>query len=507
MAIIMGTCKKNSKKLAMNPRRLVKQTFLFTVVVVVYHLVLRWWMLHQDLVLGVVRPGTKVYRIVPIYAYFDRHVNVWLAVCIVAVIAYLRWVQKNKRLHTWKLVGWFLVIVATVAMLDGGPRRLWRPFDVLHDSDYIGAVDAVESPRVFLRDYVEIRETLPMHCQTHPPGAVLFLWLTDHYLSPSPEAASIVTILFAALSIPAVVGLARLGAGERHGPLAACLFLLAPNVVLFTATSMEAVFMVPMIWTVYLLFLAVAGNSGEVTEESKDRPRYAWFRSPWLLGFLAGLCASVAAMMTFSVAIIALWAILLGVVVLVKRPDRFAATFTALAVALATSILFYLLIYLYSGYNLIEMLRSGIGSHESIMSGGNYASARQYFHLVVGNLMAFLIGSGIPIAVLFLGTARRDLLTPGLFVKKETSDENKTLSHGRLLNITFVATLSITLLAPLYTLEVERIWIFLVPFLVIGAVRRLENESHGVAGATLRLAMILTAIQTITMETFLETLW
>ena len=494
----------------MSPRRLACLSFLFTVAVVFYHLALRWLMLHHELVLGVVRPGTKVYRIVPIYAYYDRNLNIWLVVCIVAVAAYLRWVKKQPiefvaenshapgKHFTWKLAGWFLVIVMTVAMLDGGPKRLWRPFDVLHNSDYIGGVEAVESPRIFLRDYVEIRETLPMHCQTHPPGAVLFLWGVDRYISPGPEAASIVTILFAALSIPAVVGLARLAMGQGRDRLASCLFLLAPNVILFTATSMEAVFMVPMVWTVYLLFRAIQKFDGNEVESKASNSIRALIglRNPWVLGFLAGLCASVAAMMTFSVALLAVWAILLGVFVLFKQRDRFAATFTALATALGTSILFYVLLYLWSGYNLIEMLSQAVGSHESIMSGGNYTSLRNYFHLAAGNLVAFLVGSGIPLTVLYLGTARRDLFA----VKKK-------MTSGRLLNYTFLGTLAITILSPLYTLEVERIWIFLVPFLAIGAARRLEDESNEVAVSTTRLAMILLAIQTIVMESFLETLW
>ncbi|MEN6498374.1 MAG: hypothetical protein ABFD16_29075, partial [Thermoguttaceae bacterium] len=152
---------------------------VFLVVVILYHLGLRWLMIHTGLTLGVVGPGNQVYRVVPLYAYGDHHVNVWLVVCLLGVTAYLRWARRaittgdgarrhaDRRGFAWKLAGWFLVVVVTVAMLDGGPKRLWRPFDVLRDSDYIGGVASVQSPRDFLRDYVKIRQTLPMHCQTH----------------------------------------------------------------------------------------------------------------------------------------------------------------------------------------------------------------------------------------------------------------------------------------------------------------------------------------------------
>ncbi len=483
---------------SMNARQLIRGTLLLLAVAVIYHFVLRWLMIHTDLILGAVGPGNKVYRIVPIYAYCERHVNIWLVVCLLGVTAYVRWVVRaipagdgaclraDQRGFAWKLAGWFLVVVVTVAMLDGGPRRLWRPFDVLRNSDYIGGVAAVQSPRDFLRDYVALRHTLPMHCQTHPPGAVLFLWTVDRSLGPGPVAASIVAILVAALSVPAVVGLACRAMESDRGRFAGALFVLAPNVVLFTATSMDAVFMVPMIWTVYLLFHAV---------EEPSRRRAG------LLGLLAGMSASLAAMMTFSAALLAVWAISLGLFVLFLKRECFPATLVALAAALGTSILFYGLLYLVSGYNLIEMLREAVGSHESIMQGGNYTSLRQYLHLVVGNLAAFLVGSGIPITVLYLSMAKQDLSA------LKTRLPGKGLSLGRLLNYTFLATLTLTLVAPLYTLEVERIWIFLVPFLTIGAARRLENTSGDAPFPAARLALSLVALQTIVMESFLETLW
>ncbi|HEV3020951.1 MAG TPA: hypothetical protein VGX76_00730, partial [Pirellulales bacterium] len=62
--------------------------------------------------------------------------------------------------------------------------------------------------------------------------------------------------------------------------------------------------------------------------------------------------------------------------------------------------------------------------------------------------------------------------------------------------------------APLYTLEVEHIWLFLVPFLAIAAAAvaggdKSGSDEQGVA----RLALVLLAVQTVLMEVFLETTW
>jgi hypothetical protein len=83
-------------------------------------------------------------------------------------------------------------------------------------------------------------------------------------------------------------------------------------------------------------------------------------------------------------------------------------------------------------------------------------------------------------------------------------------------------------LLPLYTLEVERIWIFLVPLVAIAAARELRDtagwldQSEAVAqcaadtsltlvrqhpGAAIRMSFILLAAQTVLMEALFETSW
>jgi hypothetical protein len=61
---------------------------------------------------------------------------------------------------------------------------------------------------------------------------------------------------------------------------------------------------------------------------------------------------------------------------------------------------------------------------------------------------------------------------------------------------------------PLYTLEVEHIWLFLVPWVAIAAASQLRVErSAGHLSPVVKLALALTAIQTLAMELLLHTHW
>jgi len=554
-------------------RRLLRRTLALAGVVVAYHFALAWLMRSTGLVLGVVRPGTRVYRPVPLYCYFRPSLEFGLAAALVVLFGFWQWfrlvawnTRRLRRGFVPAAMAWYVVLTCSVAMIDGGPRRLWRPYEKLHDTDYIGAIDRVDSARGFLGRYAEIQPTLPMHCRTHPPGGVLFLWAIDRYVWPGEAAAALATILAAALAVPAVHGLAREVGSRRTARLATALFLLAPNVLLFTATSMEAVFMVPMVWTFTLLFRA--------------RRRARGFGVA--LGVLGGLTASLSAMMSFSAAWLGVWAVVLLLLTAVGDRQRLASTLLTLAAAAVASLLFYALLYAWSGYNLLEVLRVALGQHGEIMEGARQATLRQYLHLTVANPIAFFTGTGLVLAVLWAQRTWKDLkaghwlgwLAPSAAVAQEMEGDGlsalggngpddigpavksskskggqaahgtpKKLIYralagrqwhpaGNLLNLSFLGSLLIVVLLPLYTLEVERIWIFLVPLVAIAAARELQSarvagvparrdvpetsrdtgkmpvaRGREQPGAAIRMAFLLLAIQVVFMETLLTTIW
>lgn len=505
--------------------RVLWATLALATALAAYHFVLAWLMRHAGLVLGVVSPGTKVYRLVPLYCEVDlpRRFNLGLPVAVAAVVGFWRWfrsvawdVRRLRRGFVPAAMAWYVALACLVAMIDGGFSRLARPYKNLHETDYIGAVDRVESVRGFLAEYNAIQPTLPMHCRTHPPGGVLFLWAAGRCAGPGPMAAALATILAAALAVPAVYGLAREVGSRRMARLATALFILAPNVLLFTATSMEAVFMVPMIWTFYLLF-----RGGH--------------ERPIALGLAGGVAASLAALLTFSAAWLAIWAAALTALTAAIGPGRLARTLLAMASAAAASLAFYALLWTWSGYNMAAVLRTGIAQHAQIMEGGNQATLGQYLHLTVANPVAFFEGTGLVLAVLWgmrtwgdvvggilLGrTPRNDGSSEAGCGVPPSSGTLRWTAHrdarGTLLNLSFLASLAVVVAAPLYTLEVERIWIFLVPLVAIAAARQLTARAARTAGPTaagaedtlkaIRTTFVLLAGQAVVMEAVLNTLW
>jgi hypothetical protein len=472
--------------------RLLLGCLLAVAAFIAYHFYLRELMLDTGLVLGAVRPGKKVYRIVPLYIYWRPRLKTGVLIAAAVLAAFVVWLRRSISLNrgapqlelcsmsrvqfTTTLMLWHIAIAVSVALIDGGPKKLWDPYTIHRRSDYIGAVDKVVNPHDFLRDYSRLMPQLPLHCRTHPAGAPILLWAVAQFFGPGACAASIATILLGSLASPAVYLLARDVLDEGPARLAGGLFLLAPNIACYTATSMDAVFIVPLLWSFYFLW-----------HGRHDRP-LVW-------GAAGGFAASVAALMTFSTAFLALWAVVLvGLTTLFDR-SRLKATLLTLGVALCASAVFYGLLYAWSNYNPIEVLGQAFIDQDEEMMGRGHSSLRQWFHFSVTNLVAFFVCTGLPLSLLWFRQTSRELRTT-------------IASRARWQLLSFAFALLLFDLAPLYTIETERLWIFLVGFMAIGAATALVGEitSRGTSPLVLAVA-ILQAGQTILMETLLDWVW
>ena len=110
--------------------------------------------------------------------------------------------------------------------------------------------------------------------------------------------------------------------------------------------------------------------------------------------------------------------------------------------------------------------------------------------------LVFFASTGIPLTVLFVGQTWRDLRG------------RDGPSSGRWLNLSYVLALAALVAAPLYTLEVERIWLFMVPLVAIPAARRLSGSADEDRPSTdVALTFCLLAVQVVIMEALLNTTW
>jgi 4-amino-4-deoxy-L-arabinose transferase-like glycosyltransferase len=461
------------------------------VVVAIYHKLLSQWMRITELDLGALR----FHHAVPLYAKWDVSLTLWVLPALTVLVLFValsrRWLlQRNASTRQLLLIAscCFVVIGVSVSMVDGilDARGQQLPAFLEPYSraglEYYGDVPKVDQLGLatFLRQYSDPKffSSLSVHAKTHPPGGILFLWMTSKLFGHNLVSACLVSIWCA--SMMAVVGylIAARFFGDRAARYAVVLLLLMPNVVMFSATSMDGPFAVLPLLSIWLFYEADADETGI--------GRYS---------VLAGVAIALSAFMTYATVLVGL---VLGVVLVANSVVSRRAFRKQMRIVLTASCVFavfYLALFLATGFSLIEAALASV-AYDSALDGTGHETVPNYLHRSVANLVAFLIGIGVPVAVLWLRQVRNTVGRLG----DGTADA------------VFVASCFVSVLimsfSTLFTLEVERVWLFMSPLVVIPAAKYLYDRCEETQClGPFRWTVVLLALQLLVSEICLDTYW
>jgi 4-amino-4-deoxy-L-arabinose transferase-like glycosyltransferase len=311
-----------------------------------------------------------------------------------------------------------------------------------------------------------------MHAKVHPPGPIAVLWLFAILLGNGALALSLATMAFATLSVPFLYLWARRITGRRVA-LTACLLLgFIPSIVLFTATSADALFLPFTLATLWLFHKAL------------DRSKAVQWAAA------AGLGYGLMSIMKFTLlgfgayfAIVALWRMSKGLGVL---PVARVAV-----VMLAAFLAFHGLLYWWSGFDYVGAFMAAkaqfaLDQHHLDLMEPRYPG----WAFKVLNPLAWFYFAGIPVSLMAIGR-----------VVRRTAPQQ-----------TFFYALALVLLALdlLYLArgEGERSALYVFPLVALPAAHRLDElagevRSQGLVAATLAFL----AFQCWFTETLFYTYW
>ena len=434
--------------------------------------------------------AVKFHRhVVPLYALPQTDLSIWILPALVVLVVFLLLCRKiflQRSVSSTQLlvisIGFFLAISISVAMIDGYREVSGRHLPAFLEPymrtryEYYGDVPKVDQVGLlsFIRDYAkpELFSTLSTHAQTHPPGGILFLWIISKLFGYNLLAASLGSVIFTSLAVIPIYLLAKELYGESIGRYTLALFLITPNFVMFTGTSMDGPFSLFLILSLYLFYKGTGS----------DRV------IPY--GLLTGISLGCGLLMTYSTVFIGLFFNVVMLLTLIVDRNRFRRTLTLLLIASVTLIAFYLLMFLFTGFNLIEALQASIRKDKEALGTG-YETIGQYFHLSIGNLFAFLIGVGVPMTTVWL----RQVV--GAIWDGARGKPIDIYVIGYLISLLVIA------FSTLFTMEVERVWIFMSPFIIIPVAKHLSQRNitdlYWVAG--------LSCLQLVLFEVTLYTYW
>jgi methylthioxylose transferase len=376
-------------------------------------------------------PAWPWYHSDPFYLFWDpRWPSGWVVVALVAsaAVVVLFWSQARLGVRVAASAGLLLLLALAVAALGGGPAAWRGPFAFAGEYPHgVGQVGDIPS---FLRQFPQRLASLPSHAAGHPAGAMVLYALLAR-VWPGLDGAALLTVAIGCLGGPAVAGLARDELGEDGARWALALWVLSPMVVLYTATSADAVF------AVALAGAALAAHRGLV-------------RRSWAWTLAGGALLWVGSMLTYTAALLLVFLLVRAAGRLRHAPGwvlRWAAATAATVLGLAG------LLWLATGYDPVAAVRATHAAYQAAPG----SARRPYLPWLVGDPVAFGGMLGVP---LFAALVARAV----------------AVVRQRAWTSFDAAMLACLLAASSWGFsrgEVERIFLFLVPLALVPVVRQL----------------------------------
>jgi hypothetical protein len=356
----------------------------------------------------------------------------WPLPSLIAALAGAVVLSSASRLPGWAFsIGAFALALGArlgLAVAQRGVPEWWFPLTRpgAQDTEYPSAYYFMRGHvRAFVDHFAELVSVLPVHPSGHPVGAILAFYGLDS-LTGSQHITALVLCALGALAVVPTLWLGRALADEASARRAVVLFALAPDTLIYGATSYDAAF-VPI--TTVCAWLLVT-----------RRVR------------LGALVAAAAFLLSYALALVPLW----GALVLGRRGGLRAALWCA-GVALAVLAAMALAL----GYDPVEALLNTHRAYERGIGG-----RRPQWYWAFGGPAAFLV-----------------LLGPLLAERLLAAAERASVAARALL-----ACILLTALSGVIEAESERILQFAVPLAAVAAAPFVRSRRWLVIGLAIGLA-------------------
>jgi hypothetical protein len=395
-------------------------------------------------------------------------------------IVFAGWVKLVRRMlrapvpPAYAMFFGFVAVLSlnvTVAMMDGSPAAVSKPFN-WPGMEYFGDVRSVNDIGSFLYGYTANLYHYSVHTRTHPPGGVLLLYFVRLALGPGVAAAAWAAVVITATGVVPFYLLAHRLAGEPIARLAIALYPVAPSLVLFGATSMDGVFLVSLLWSTYLLQRAITG------------PRFT------LPAIAAAISLTISVMFSYVTLCIVAMMLIYAILELAVYPSHLRRIAGVFAICAAMIVAFLAMVDHLTGFNYLACLQASRYYDHYAMRTFTVSFGR-YVDISFCNLIAFLIGVGLPGVVLW---------------GRQTVESLNRRTEADRFNIALVISVLIFSFAHLFTHETERIWLFFIPPALIAAASWIERRGTS-DGRLLEWAMCLSFAQTWLFQLLLFTIW
>ena len=356
---------------------------------------------------------------------------------IVAILLFILFLKLRPKIEqlgrAWFAISlglFFTVFSLTVAYIRDGVQGIIDPFTRIF-WEYTGALPLVWKLGItrFISEYGQLIPQLPQHPGTHPPGYVVFLYSAQWLFHLGYLGLAVLIVLLSGATIGLLYYFWESIFSSHVARRMAEVLVFVPSLVFYSATSLEA-FNFVIIWLTIVLCY------------------FGWRKNIWL-SFLGGIGAAYALFCNYLFVLLAPFFVIFLIIELRSAAEamkrRVAIRIAASGFTFALS---FALLRVFLHYSLIGNFFAGYEFYKSFAIN-NFESVGIYLSFVLLNLIPFIWHLGMPTVFYLVRDAKRTFIASNWWFKA-----------GVIMWFCFV-------FIGLFQGEVERIWLFLMPFFLM----------------------------------------
>ncbi len=327
-------------------------------------------------------------------------------------------------------------------------------FDAVRDAARDAAGNGDEG--IGIRDFQDRMWGFSLHGRNKPPGAWLFFSAVQRWFGSAALAEGLLLGLLGCLAIPATALLVSELTGDSDAGFAGASFLaMTPSLVLFFP-AFDQVMPTLSCWLLVAWILALRRGS-----------------TPYAIAF--GLALATALFFSFSFLVLGVFLAGYSLLYVSREPStRIGPVAAKAGVALAVMLVFYSILYLAAGYDVLATFRTALENQTAL----SLKWGRPYPATILFDLQDFVLGAGwigLPLAVFALGRTVRGAAPHLLWV----------------VILCFAQPIVVAALGLIPT-ETARVWLFMLPLLMVPVGLSLARWSEAMrAGTYFSLWLIL----------------
>ncbi|TSI19537.1 hypothetical protein [Brevibacterium aurantiacum] len=414
----------------------------------------------------------KVLSLPPLFAEFRPRVGIGSIAAVAIAVSVGVWGFRAAQRLPWRMLLMLTALVSAAWMLalDAIDGLSHLGGELESDAEYLPTARQIADEGFFsgasslLTRYVDriplaSAHNLPVHLAGHPPGAVLFFaLLVSLGLSSTYAIGLVVTLIAATIPLAIMCTCRNLGIEARARILAP--FLATAPAAIWSAVSADAVFAAVGAWAIAALSAAVAVRSrveeGRPAVTSRVRvgwPAVGWPAVGWSV--VSGLMLGLGTYMNYGFPL--LGAVVLAVFAAARsiRPLPWVIGGALLVVGVFTVAGFFW----WEAYPALS---------QRYWDG--FASSRPPTYWMWANLAALICATGPGIGAGIVETARGS--RRAMFSQHSNEAAHSSEADRRLRVVVLLASSAVLMvvaadLSNMSRAEVERIWLFMVPWLLV----------------------------------------